>query len=240
MKTGKRGRPKKFIDLDFLCEACSAHRQLSITSLAMTLNVHRNVLWRFMKEHGIQNRYSNISNNRLDDLIRAFKQQKPESGVRYAIGYLRSHSMCIQRHRVLASMQRVDRLGHRLRERKAIQRRKYEVKRPNALWHLDGHHKMIRWGIVIHGIVDGYCRTVCGGSCKSETILISLQYSQITGLRASNNNRSTTVLGLFLDSIDDHGMPSRLRGDRGGENISCAVYMVAQNGPNRGSFLWGT
>ncbi|KAI5982901.1 hypothetical protein EDC04DRAFT_2616344 [Pisolithus marmoratus] len=31
--------------------------------------------------------------------------------------------------------------------------------RPNALWHMDGHHKLIRWGIVIHGIVDGYCHT---------------------------------------------------------------------------------
>jgi hypothetical protein len=28
------------------------------------------------------------------------------------------------------------------------------------MWHLDGHHKLIRWGIVIHGFVDGYSRLV--------------------------------------------------------------------------------
>ncbi|KAG2364284.1 hypothetical protein BDR07DRAFT_1280150, partial [Suillus spraguei] len=37
---------------------------------------------------------------------------------------------------------------------------KYHVKRPNVLWHVDGHHKLIRWGIVIHGFIDGFCRMV--------------------------------------------------------------------------------
>jgi hypothetical protein len=31
----------------------------------------------------------------------------------------------------------------------------------NVLWHLDGHHKMIQWGFVIHGFIDSHCRTVC-------------------------------------------------------------------------------
>ena len=26
-------------------------------------------------------------------------------------------------------------------------------------------HKLIRWGIVVHGIVDGFCQTVCKISC---------------------------------------------------------------------------
>jgi len=28
--------------------------------------------------------------------------------------------------------------------------------RPNAVWHLNGHHKLGPWGIVIHSISDGY------------------------------------------------------------------------------------
>jgi hypothetical protein len=60
------------------------------------------------------------------------------------------------------SLRRVDSLGGVLRQRKIIKRRVYHVTRPNALWHLDGHHKMIRWGIVTHGFADGYCRTVSG------------------------------------------------------------------------------
>jgi hypothetical protein len=47
------------------------------------------------------------------------------------------------------------------------------------------------------------------------------------------------VLQLFLDAVDEFGMPSRTRGDRGGENLLIATYAVMRNGPNRGSFMWG-
>ncbi|KAJ4473970.1 hypothetical protein C8J55DRAFT_376515, partial [Lentinula edodes] len=40
---------------------------------------------------------------------------------------------------------------------------------------------LIRWGIIIHGFIDGYSRL-------------------ITGLRASNNNRGQTVLSLFISA----------------------------------------
>ncbi|KAG1789767.1 uncharacterized protein HD556DRAFT_1243401 [Suillus plorans] len=35
-------------------------------------------------------------------------------------------------------------------------------------------------------------------------------------------------------------MPSRVRGDRGGENLQVTTHLVATNGHNRGSFLWGS
>lgn len=41
-----------------------------------------------------------------------------------------------------------------------IRRRVYHVDGPNSLWHVDGHHKLIRWHMVIHGGIDGYSRTV--------------------------------------------------------------------------------
>ena len=63
---------------------------------------------------------------------------------------------------------------------------------------------------------------------------------KITGLKASNNNRSATVLTLFRASITKFGLPSRMRGDRGGENVDVATAMVLLRGRNRGSFLWGT
>ncbi|KAJ7465900.1 hypothetical protein FB451DRAFT_962797, partial [Mycena latifolia] len=66
----------------------------------------------------------------------------------------------IQRRRVRGAMKRIDNLGSVLRRHRAVDRGKYSVLHSNSLWHLDGHHKLIRWGIVIHGIVDGYCRTV--------------------------------------------------------------------------------
>ncbi|KAI6139130.1 hypothetical protein BKA82DRAFT_3926344, partial [Pisolithus tinctorius] len=61
----------------------------------------------------------------------------------------------LQYHRVLHSLRRVDRIGQVLRDRRVKRRRKYYAKQPNAIWHIDGHHKLIRWGIVIHGFVDG-------------------------------------------------------------------------------------
>lgn len=76
------------------------------------------------------------------------------------IGFLRRHGLRVQHRQVVESLRRVDRLGQVLHDRRVKRRRKYHVKRPNALWHVDGHHKLIRWGIVIHGFVDGFCRTV--------------------------------------------------------------------------------
>ncbi|KAG1720717.1 uncharacterized protein EDB91DRAFT_1064727, partial [Suillus paluster] len=83
-----------------------------------------------------------------------------DSGIRYIIGFLRRHGLRVQHRRVVESLRRVDRLGQVLRDRRVKRRRKYHVKRPNALWHIDGHHKLIRSGIVIHGFIDGFCRTV--------------------------------------------------------------------------------
>ncbi|KAJ8092358.1 hypothetical protein PM082_023813 [Marasmius tenuissimus] len=136
--------------------------------------------------------------------------------------YIKSHhDLRLQRHRVLASIARVDGLGIILRRNRAIRRRKYRVLRPNALWHIDGHHKLILWGIVIHGIVDGYGRDVMG-------------------LHASTNNRAGTVLQVFHGAVEHYGTPSRTRGDYGTENKLVALYMILTRGANRGSFIWGS
>lgn len=57
---------------------------------------------------------------------------------------------------------------------------------------------------------------------------------------AATNNRSETVLEGFLEAVDIYGLPSRMRGDRGGENVETAVYMVMHCGTGRASFLWGS
>ncbi|KAG1902945.1 uncharacterized protein F5891DRAFT_948282 [Suillus fuscotomentosus] len=85
---------------------------------------------------------------------------KPNSGVHYLTGHLRQLGLRIQQQRVISSIHRVNPLETVLRQCTIIQRQQYRVSRPNALWHMDGHHKLIHWGIVIHGIIDGYCRTV--------------------------------------------------------------------------------
>ncbi|KDQ05537.1 hypothetical protein BOTBODRAFT_74648, partial [Botryobasidium botryosum FD-172 SS1] len=82
------------------------------------------------------------------------------SGRQYAISFLRRRSVHVEQRRVIGALRRIDGLGQALRRRDVIKRRAYKVPRPNAVWGLDGHHKLIRWGIVLHGIIDTYCRTV--------------------------------------------------------------------------------
>jgi hypothetical protein len=105
-------------------------------------------------------KYSLIEDLDLDTLIRTYKIQKPDAGSRYVRGHLRSVGIRVQKQRVLDSLERVDRVGRFIRRRAVIRRRKYFSSRPNALWHCDGHHKLIKYGFVIHGFIDGNCRTV--------------------------------------------------------------------------------
>lgn len=162
-KTGRRGRPRKIPDKNLLREAFAPNRNISVTQLAQTIGVHRNTLSTYLKEYEISpHHFSAISDSDLDLLIGEYRNKYPQSGVRYLRGRLRKkHGLRIQKRRIKESIDRVDPLGTALRNYTTIQRRSYHVSRPNALWHLDGHHKLIRWGFVIHGIIDGYCRTVC-------------------------------------------------------------------------------
>jgi hypothetical protein len=43
-----------------------------------------------------------------------------------------------------------------MRKRRAIYRRIYQVRGPLSLCHMDGNHKLRPWGLVIHGMVDGF------------------------------------------------------------------------------------
>ncbi|KAL0573558.1 hypothetical protein V5O48_008391 [Marasmius crinis-equi] len=223
LRTGKRGRPAKIVDESYLREALNPERAITIARLTRIVPVHRNTLRKYMRGYGLGNlRFSRISNRELDKIVRAYRKEHPGSGLSYLTGHLHSqHGLRIQRHRILASIARVDGLGVILRRRQGIRRRKYRVSRPNALWHIDGHHKLILWGFIVHGIVDGYGRDV-------------------VAIRTSINNRASTVLENFLDATNKYGTPSRIRGDYGTENKLVALYMILKKGQNRGSFIWGS
>ena len=161
IKTGKPGQPHKQVNASFLREAMSSKRRISQTKLAKILGIHRHTLHHYLLSHGVYYKWTQLSNSDLDILVKTYRTTKPDSGIQYLIGYLHSHGIRIQKRRVTASIERVDGLGRVLRQCRTIRRRKYCVSRPNYLWHVDGHHKLILWGIVLHGFSDGCDRTVC-------------------------------------------------------------------------------
>lgn len=75
------------------------------------------------------------------------------------------------------------------------------------------------WRLVVHGAVDGHFRIPVYIHC-------------------SNNNRAATVLNLFLE---EYGLPSRMRCDKGGENVDVAHYLLKHylRGPGRGTIIAG-
>jgi hypothetical protein len=152
------------IDHEFLAEAFDPIRQTTLKELCDSIHVGPDALAVCMKEAGVTNKFSKITNEELDRLIKGYREHNPDSGIAYVIGWLRSNGYRIQRQRIRDSAKRVDGLGVVLRKQQRIKRRVYSVKRPNALWHCDGHHKLRRWGIVIHGFIDGYSRKVCSTS----------------------------------------------------------------------------
>ena len=108
-------------------------------------------------------------------------------------------------------------LGAVTRWTSIIPRRTYRVAGSNALWHIDGNHKLIRWKFVTHAGIDGYSRI-------------------ITFIHCSGNNKSTTVFTHFKGGCDTFGTPSRVRADHGGENIMIQRFMNSYRGEGRGSF----
>ena len=81
----------------------------------------------------------------------------------------------------------------------------------------DDNHKLIRWGLVIHGGIDGYSRL-------------------IVFLKCSDNNRGETVK---RNAIHEYGIPSHIRADQGGENMQVAEMMLELKGTGRSSVLVG-
>ena len=123
-------------------------------------------------------------------------------------GYLQAKGLNIHWERIRSALWKLDPEGMILRSVNSniIDRRKYYVPGTSFLWHIYGNHKLTRWGFIIHGGIDGYSR-------------------RIMYLHCSLNNRASTVLALYMEAVQNYGLPSKVRADHGSKNNFVAAFM---------------
>jgi len=142
--TGDPGRPKIFISqsqLEYFLD-----KGFSCVDIATMLSVSVRTVRRKMSQYDISSSraFDVISDEDLYKLINEIREKWPRSGYRMVQGCLRARGIRIQQQRVRIAMRSLDPEGTIARWGNTVKRRVYSVRGPNALWHIDGHHKLIR------------------------------------------------------------------------------------------------
>ena len=144
--TGARERPKYVISYDQLDYFVSLG--FDCVKISKMLSVSLRTVRRRMTEFGIKHgeTYTDITDDQLDvgttEVIRDF----PNSGYRMVNGILVGKGIRVQLSRVREAIHRCDPEGVALRWLAGMHNRcAYSVYGSQALWHIDGNHKLIRW-----------------------------------------------------------------------------------------------
>ncbi|ODN73104.1 hypothetical protein L198_08301 [Cryptococcus wingfieldii CBS 7118] len=216
----RRGAPRKPLDMKLfqtLWEDLETYKYIGAR-----LGVDKRTVKNRLREMGLHRRkFSVISHRELSEKIdKISKGSMGAIGVIGVTGALRSEQIFVPRWRIRLCLKEVNPAAAALRWQFVVNRRRYYVPFINSLWHIDGHHKMFRWRIVIIGIIEGKSR-------------------KFVGLRAQNNNRAASVLDVLKKATEEHGVPSRVRADYGKELLDVKNYMIERRGDGRGSFIQG-
>ena len=93
----------------------------------------------------VKSLYSHLTDQQLDGIVQEIQEQFPTCGNRQMQGHLQRRGIKVQQHRVRESQRHVDLAGSVMHQLGSINCQKYHVSGPGALWHIDGHHKLIRY-----------------------------------------------------------------------------------------------
>lgn len=145
--SGCPGRPTLQIpeeQLTFLIE-----NNFTVPQIADMLGVSLRTIRRRMSEYGlsIRRQYSGLLDQDLDTIVSEVQQQFPMCGNRQMQGHLLARGYRVQQLRIRESQRRVDPAGTVLRRLHVLNRREYSVPAPLSLYHIDGHHKLIRYSL---------------------------------------------------------------------------------------------
>ena len=142
--SGEPGRPKYAIhreQLQFLL-----NEGFNIPTISKLVGVSKRTVWRRMSDFGLSigGSYSVLTDAELDNIVREILDRLPNTGMKRMHGLLVSQGVRVPIFRTRESVRRIDPLGVDARRLHTIKRRSYNVPCPNALWHIDGNHKLIR------------------------------------------------------------------------------------------------
>lgn len=204
---------------------------LAFLALYHELKIGIRQLHRILRSMGLRRNAVQPNYNRVIDSI-----QVELSGSGRDLGYrsmqtrLRlSHGINIDRESVRMILRVLDPDGVSSRRQRRLRRRQYTTKGPNYLHHVDGWDKLKRYGLCVHGCIDGFSRR-----------LMWLEGS-------STNNDPFVVCQYYVRSaLQVNGVPTVVRADRGTENVNMELIQTLlrnEHGDVRGllnsTFLYG-
>ena len=181
-----RGRPTVKVSKEDIISLRSLN--YTWTKVARMLGISCPTLYRRLDEYNIQKcDYSDVSSGELDEVVKTIKSNFPNDGEVMLRGHMLCMGVKVPRSSLRESIHRVDHENTVRRSHRVINRRIYSAAHPNAVWHIDGMHKLIRWRFVVHAGVDGFSRL-------------------IVYINGADNNRAQTVLKEFRNGISSFGV----------------------------------
>jgi hypothetical protein len=195
---------------------------LSWTVIKVQLGVSRSWLLQFRQQISYIDPMakSNITDDQLDEEISQIQSDHPDRGEVITRTNVRDRGINISRERVRTSLHRVNPDAVAYRRSTTVKRVIYHVKGPHHLWHIDGNHKMKDFGIAVEAGIDGFSR-----ACVF--------------MKAISVYDAMSILNLFTEGVIEYTLPSRVRTDKGTENVRIAEYMINARGSFRGSIITG-
>ena len=160
-----RGRPKYVIKREqilFLRDL-----RFTWTKISKMYGVSRRTLYNIRSDLGlIEPHYHNftpITDDDLKETIKDIKRVMPEAGQNIIRGLLEARDIHVSIIRIRECIIEVDPVNTALRWAQTRRRRVYSVPHPNAVWHLDGNHKLVRYVVFVMTICVSTFTLYIGG-----------------------------------------------------------------------------